>query len=104
MLDRWFMQKLSPTGKMAYIGGQLAMLGLALFAMLGAMDMTWDEARGPFILLAITVVLGWGFVCTQIWPVEEALPLEPVAAPKKKKKKKKAAPTTTEHVDQDHAD
>lgn len=71
MLDRWFIQKLSGTGRVAYIVGQLVFLGIALGVLLGVMDMSFREAQLPFIGVGLGFIVVWGFVCTRVWPKEE---------------------------------
>jgi hypothetical protein len=68
MLDRYFMSKMSQTGKIAYILGQILMIlswaGVVFFGM----GMSFDDGRLVWILGAIGIVVGWGFACMLLFP------------------------------------
>jgi hypothetical protein len=76
MLDRLFLNKLSPRGKIMYWVGQLSLIALIAAAMFGLADMSWNDGETVFILGAVVAAIGWGFVCTLVWPIEAPRPID----------------------------
>jgi len=76
MLDRLFLSKLGPRGKIMYWVGQLSLIALIAAAIFGLADMSWNDGETLFILGALGAVVAWGFVCMLVWPVEAPRPTD----------------------------
>ena len=68
MLDRWFMSKLNPTGKIAYFVGQILFIVLWALVLFGGMGVSFDNGKGLWILGAIPIILVWGGLCMVLFP------------------------------------
>ncbi len=71
MLDKWFLSKMSKTGKIMYYVGQVGLLLAWVFVFMGVLRMDFDEDYIIFIVGIIPIIAIWGFISIKLWPLDK---------------------------------
>jgi len=66
MLDKLFLQFLSPKGKIAYWVGQITLFALWAFYLLGIAGYSLEDGRMLFFVGMIVILIVWGGICLLI--------------------------------------
>ncbi|MBW1809491.1 MAG: hypothetical protein JRJ87_14945 [Deltaproteobacteria bacterium] len=70
ILDRVILDRVSRTGKVVYLVGQIVLFIAYIAFLLTSADLNFDDDSFVWILIggAILIVIVWGVVCIFVWP------------------------------------
>jgi uncharacterized membrane protein len=76
MLDKWFLNKLSTTGKIMYYVSQIIFVLVWLFVFVNILALKLTTQWWLFFLGVLFIILFCGVFCIKIWPKEKEEPIE----------------------------